>query len=328
MSLKKTLISVFISLFLMGGIFVSASTAVAGRTYKIAVVVHGGTTNPFWKIEEKGIRDIAAKYPDLEVTYLGPKVYNFEEFMDILKTAIDSKPDALICTLTYPELMDDLLRPPIAGGLPVIGINAADMREPAEARIPILTYIGEDSYRIGVTAAKETLKRFTPKRALFCNHHPGADNIDARGRGWVDTMKEKGIPAEQIDITADPVAGTEIVSTYLTRYPETDALFITNVVRTITTIARLEADGYEVGKDIKIAQMDVNPELLEYLKNEKVMFTMDQQPYLQSYLGVMLAYLHVKYNIAPPPPPLLTGPGIVTKENIVELLELSKAGYR
>lgn len=304
-----------------------STTVFAKDKYTVTVVVHGGLTNPFWKIQERGIRDIQEQYPDLEVSYRGPDVYNFEEFMQILREAVQEKPDALVCTLTYPPLMDDLLRPAIAEGMPVIAINAADMR-PESERIPVLTYIGEDSYQIGVTAAEETLKRFTPQRALFCNHHPGADNIAARGRGWVDTMEANGIPAEAIDITEDPVVGTQIVAAYLVNHPETDAIFITNVVRTQTTIARLEADGYEVGKDIKFAQMDIDPVLLEYLKEDKIMFTMDQQPYLQSYLGVMLAYLYVKYDLTPPPPPLSTGPGIVTKENIDELLEMAEAGYR
>lgn len=215
--------------------------------------------------------------------------------------------------------MDDILRPAIAGGLPVIAINAADMREPAEARIPVLTYIGEDSYEVGVIAARETLQRFTPKRALFCNHHISAENIDARGRGWIETMEARGVPAEQLNVTTDVAHGANLLLAYLLNHQETDAIFTVNVERTAAFITQLEANGYQVGQDINIAQMDAEPLILEYIQEGKIMFTLDQQPYLQSYLGGLLAYLHVKYGFVPSQKLISTGPRLITKENMTEV---------
>ena len=126
------------------------------------VVVHGGIADPFWKRVEKGVMDAATNHSDLEVTYTGPSEYNFTEFIADIEAAVASKPDVLVCTLTEPDAMDEVLRTAIADGLPVIAINAPDLREPPENRIPVLTYVGEDSYHIGVVAAEETLKRFTP----------------------------------------------------------------------------------------------------------------------------------------------------------------------
>jgi len=323
---KKYLVTVFMSLFLVGCLF--GTPAIAKNKYKITVAVHGSKTDPFWIPVQRGVNDAAAHYPDLEVVYTGTDVYSLDAVLTNLQLALMSKPDALVCSLVAPEFMDDLLRPAIADGLPVIAINSADMR-PKEDQIPILTYIGEDSYQIGITAAEETLKRFTPKRALFVHHHFGAANIEARGQGWVDAMEKNGIPAAQVNATADDMGkSAQIVAAYLLTHPDTDAIFINNIPGAQTTISRLEADRYKAGKDIKFAQMDLDPVLLDYIENDKIMFTMDQQPYLQGYLGVMFAYLHVKYGIIPPPAPLSTGPGIITKEKIPELLELSKQGIR
>lgn len=116
--------------------------------------------------------------------------------MSDIDTVISSEPDALVCTLTEPDALDSVLRPAIKDGLPVIAINASDLRT-KEKRILVDTYIGEDSYHIGEVAAKQTLKRFTPKRAIYVNHHPGARNIEARGNGYIDVMKENGIPADR-----------------------------------------------------------------------------------------------------------------------------------
>lgn len=298
------------------------------KTYTIFVVVHGGIADPFWKVCEKGAKDAEALYPDLKVIYTGPAVYKLEEFMADIEAALASKPDALVCTLTAPEAMDEPLRAAIKKRLPVVAINAPDLREPEEVRIPVLTYVGENSYFIGVTAARETLKRFTPKRAVFCNHHPGAAHIEARGRGYIDTMKEKGILAESLDITEDAVKGAEITAAYLKAHPDTDAIFCSNTLRTETIVPRLEADGVRVGVDVKIAQMDSSPKILEYIKEGKVMFTMDQQQYLQGYLGVLFAYLNAKYGFTPPPAPVSTGPAVITAEDIPALERLVKEGYR
>ena len=121
-------------------------------------------------------------------------------------------------------------------------------------RIPVLTYAGENSYFIGVTAARETLKRFTPQRAVFINHHPEARHIWLRGQGSVDVMKAAGIPAEQLDITADLIVGAELVVAYRMAHPDTDVIFSSSTLRTEVLIPRLEEEGIEVGIDVKIAQ--------------------------------------------------------------------------
>jgi len=296
--------------------------------YTVYVVVHGGIADPFWKVVERGVKDAAAQFPELEVVYTGPEVFDLEEFLADVDAALAAEPDALVLTLTAPEAMDEPLRAAIAAGLPVIAINAPDLREPPETRIPVFTYIGEESYFIGVTAARETLKRFTPKRAVFLNHPPGARHIFLRGKGYVDVMTEQGIPAEQLDITEDAVRGAEITAAYLEEHPDTDAIFSSNTLRTETIIPRLEDAGIKVGVDVKIAQMDMSPKILEYIEEGKVMFTMDQQQYMQGYLGVVLAYLKLKYDLTPPPAPVSTGPAVITKEVIPRLKELVEAGYR
>lgn len=310
-----------LALLFMGGLAIA-------KEYTIYVVVHGGITDPFWKVVEKGAKDAEALYPDLKVIYTGPAVFNLVEFMADIEAAIAAAPDGLVCTLTAPPAMDEPLRAAIAAGLPVIAINAPDLREPPEARIPVLTYIGEDSYFIGVTAARETLKRFTPKRAVFCHHHPGAVHIDARGQGYVDTLIDKGIPAEILDITDDPVKGAEILVAYLEAHPDCDAIFCSNTLRTETIIPRLEEAGYKVGVDVRIAQMDMSPKVLDYILEGKIMFTMDQQQYLQGFWGVEFMYLHLKYGFTPPPAPVSTGPAVITADVIPELEELVEAGYR
>jgi simple sugar transport system substrate-binding protein len=140
--------------------------------------------------------------------------------------------------------------------------------------------------------------------------------MEARGQGWVDTMTEQGITAESVPVSADAAQAADDVALYLKEHPETDVLFISNTAFTEAVIKRLTADGVDVVNSVKIAQMDVSPAILEYIQDGMIMFTMDQQPYLQGYLGVVFAYLNVKFGFTPPPAPLSTGPAVVTEADI------------
>lgn len=102
------------------------------KQYRIAVVVHGSDADPFWKPVKKGVEDASSLYTDLKVTYTGTPAYSLEGFMGNLRSALETKPDALVCTLTEPDAMDETLREAIGAGLPVIGINAPDLREPVD----------------------------------------------------------------------------------------------------------------------------------------------------------------------------------------------------
>jgi len=295
--------------------------------FTIYVVVHGGIADPFWLVVERGAMDAEAMLP-VEVIFTGPPVFCLVDFMADVEAAIAADPDGLVVTLTAPEAMDEPLRAAMAAELPVIAINAPDLRMPPEVRIPVLTYIGEDSYYIGVVAARETLERFTPTRAVFFHHHPGAVHIDQRGFGYVDTMRAAGIPVEMVDITTCPVKGAEIALAYLLANPDVDAIFCSSTIHTETIIPHLLEAGIRVGVDVKIAQMDLSPGVLDYIVEGKIMFTMDQQQYLQGFWGVQFMYLYLRYGFVPPPVPVSTGPAVVTAEDVPMLKELVAAGYR
>lgn len=310
------------------GTVASAQNDVFQDKYEIRVVVHGGIADPFWKVVERGVKDAAANHDDLRVKYSGPAEYDFTEFISILESSISANPDALVVTLTQPPAMDDILRSAIDKGLPVVGINAPDLR-PQEESIPVLTYVGMDSHYIGVKAAREAMARIDDlERGLYVNHHPGARNIEARGKGWVETLEANGIKAGTLNIGVDPAKGAELTLNYLTAHPDTDVIFSGNTQRTEAIIKRLEDDGYDVGKDIKICQMDISPTVLSYIEEGKIMFTLDQQQYMQGYLGVELAYLNAKYGLAPPPAPVSTGPAVITKKDVSMLEKLADKDYR
>jgi simple sugar transport system substrate-binding protein len=245
---------------------------------------------------------------------------DLEQFVNTLQAAVASQPDALLCPLLEPMYMDEVLRPIIAEGLPVIAICDADLRDPVDSRIPVIASVEEDNYTVGKVAAQAVLQRFTPKGAIFCNHEIGAEKIDALGRGWVETMQAKGVPAEQLNVAASGGGfGTELLASYLLSHPDTDAIFTADFGRTLAFIMRLEADGYQLGQEIKIVQLGSDEPLVrDFITQGKIAFALDQQPYLQAYLGAAIAYAHLKYGFTPAQESFSIDPVIITQENMVE----------
>ena len=256
--------------------------------FTVYVIVHGGIAHPFWRVVEKGATDADALYPDLKVIYSGPEEYDLEKFMSLVDAAIAAKPDGLILTITSHVALDEPLRRAIEAGLPVIAINAMDPRPEAE-RIPYLTYIGEDHYMMGALVAKKMLAMMQeagvePTRAVYGNHHPGAFHIEQRAAGFVDTVKAEGIPAEQIDVTEDPVKGAEILVAYLKANPDTNMVQPAGTPHTEAFIPRVIEEGYTPGKDLFVATIDLSPNVLEHIEDGTMLFATDQQQYLQGYL--------------------------------------------
>ncbi len=256
--MKKIIMSVLLIAFLFSLAFEVSS--VNAEELTVYGVVHGGIGDAYWNKVEQGIKAAAALFPDLEVVYTGPDVFNFEQFMAMLDAAIAAEPAGLLATMTNPEAMDELLRAAIADGLPVIAIDSPDSRSPLE-KIPYLAYIGEIPYEGGVLAAKEILKEYKPKHAMYGNHGPGAMNLVERGQGFIDVLTEAGVTAEPLDTTEDIVQAAEIMLSYVQAHPETDTIFTGNMLRAEALIIRLEEEGIKPGVDVKISTFGLNCEI-------------------------------------------------------------------
>jgi simple sugar transport system substrate-binding protein len=242
----------------------------------------------------------------------------------MLQGALAGRPDGLLATMTNPRAMDEILRPEIKKGLPVIAIDSPDSRPPLE-RIPYMAYVGEIPYEGGVLAAKHILQDYTPKRAIYGNHHPGALNLQERGQGFIDTMKQADVPAEALEITEDPVQGAEIMLSYIKRNPDTDTVFTGNMLRAEALIVRLEEEGITPGEDVMVSTFGLTPTTLEMMEEGKVAFSIDEQPYMQGFLGVTYMYLHLKYGFTPPAENPTLG---LFPDDVSKLKELVEKGIR
>ncbi|MCD6442900.1 MAG: sugar ABC transporter substrate-binding protein, partial [Thermotogae bacterium] len=241
------------------------------------LVSHGGPADPFWGVVMKGMKDAAEKY-GVKAIYLGPEKYSLKEFIDLVNRAINANPDGLIVTMTNPVALDEPLARAMKKGIPIVAINVPDTR-PLDERIPYLVYVGMDEYLAGVYAARRMLKEFTPKRAVIGIHEPGHVGLEMGAKGIMDVLGEKGIPVEKLDITTDPTKALTLLKSYLKKHPDTDAIFTLGPLGAHPAIQLVKEEGL-VGK-VKIGAIDLTPTITKAIREGVVMFTIDQQQYLQ-----------------------------------------------
>ena len=79
----------------------------------------------------------------------------------------------------------------------------------------------------------------------------------------------------------------------------------------------------------KLITFDLNADVAQAIKDGKIEFSIDQQPYVQGYLSVTSLYLNVKNgNDMGGGGPVLTGPSFVDASNIDKILPFTKNNTR
>ena len=83
------------------------------------------------------------------------------------------------------------------------------------------------------------------------------------------------------------------------------------------------------GSTAKIGTFDVNADVVQNIIDGKIVFAIDQQPYVQGYMAVSSLYLYLKNgNDIGGGKPVLTGPSFVDKTNIATILPFTKKNTR
>jgi simple sugar transport system substrate-binding protein len=310
----------------VGLVLLQASALLAADKMKFYVVAHGGPADPFWGVVMRGAED-AGKEFDVDVTYLGPEKFSIQKLVDMIETAVADEPDGLVVTITNEKALDEPVRSAIEKGIPVVAINVPDSR-PFDEAIPYLAYVGADDYKVGIEAGKRMLMEFgatPPKRGVVLIHEVGHTGLEARAKGFTEVFAEKGVPVERLAGTPNASENYQAVSAYLTRNPDTDAIFAVGPLAAHPVLKLLEDEDL-VGK-VKLGGVDLTETMIKAIKEDKLVFTVEQQQYLQGYLPINLLILYNKYGLIPHDD-ILTGPAVVDKSNVDIVEEMVSKNYR
>lgn len=312
-----------------------AASMALGATAAIAadiIVIGGKPDDPFWNKIKKGIDDVR---PGVEanggtVEYLRMQTYdNFaSEAAEIIRVAISKNPDGIAVPNWVYDSQDAPIKEAIAAGIEVILFNAGTGEKAAE--LGAINYIGTDEYIAG-RGAGDYLVAQGVTNAVCLNSLPGVVNVEARCEGMIDAMTEAGAKAEQLPlpttVMGDQAAIAEAVKAHVTQNPDLDG--------GIAAVGVADAAAMQIGlaqagrgDSFTWGSFDFDETVLGNIKAGDQGFAVDQLPYMQATLSVILLSGHLHFGATLPTSPILTGPGIIDASNVDATIEGVKAGAR
>ncbi|MFF4508873.1 sugar ABC transporter substrate-binding protein [Streptomyces sp. NPDC001401] len=309
-----------------------AATAAANGGGKISIYVIGGKSDdPFWSAVKRGGED-AAKVVQAaggKVTFLGPQNYDNlgPDAAKLTLTALSQNPSAIVGPDWVPDNQDSAFKQATGKGVPVFIYNSGGSA--AAKKVGGLKYIGSDDYEAG-KAGGVKFAESGAKNILCVNTLPGGANSEARCKGIKDGAKSKGATSKQLALPSsnfgNPSAVTQAIKGALLKDSSIDALVTIGVADADSAASAIKQAN--AGDKVKLGTFDVSQTQLDRIKAGSQLFAIDQQPYLQGFYAVSMAYQYLAYGLFPPQDPLLTGPLLITKDNVSQAIAGTKSGVR
>jgi len=123
-----------------------------------------------------------------------------------------------------------------------------------------------------------------------------------------------------IDSGQDPAEIKNKVKAYLTSNPKTDAVLTLGPTSADPTIIALEEMG--LTGDIYFGTFDLGTNIVKGIKSGAIKWGIDQQPFLQSYLPVIVLANYARFGVLPGNN-INSGPGFVTKDALGKVEEFA-----
>jgi simple sugar transport system substrate-binding protein len=288
---------------------------------RIAVVTHGAAASAFWAIVKNGV-DAAAHQMTVSVSYRSPDTFNVDRMKDLIYEAVDSRPNGLVVSIPDPAVAPAIRRAERAG-IPVVSINSgANLWRD----LGVLAHVGQREtpagYKVGTRLAAAGVKR-----AICVKQELRNNALDQRCTGFARGMRAGGGSASNfiLDVTDRDIAAPKLRAELAAR--KADGVLTLSSDAAQTSLEAKKEGGRATAA--KLATFDLSPEILEAVKDGRMLFAVDQQAYLQGYMPIVMLTQQIRYGLFPSlGQTVSTGPNFVTKDNAQLALTTSARGIR
>jgi simple sugar transport system substrate-binding protein len=295
---------------------------VAQRDFRIVVVTHGQSSDPFWSVAANGVED-AGEDMGVTVEYQAPGTFDMVEMAQLIDAAVASDPDGLVVSLPDADALGPSIEAAVAADIPVITMNSGS---DTFADLGVLVHVGQTEFEAGLIAGERFAEEGV-QSPICLNQEVGNAALDLRCEGFFEGL---GVQGEVIAVDLDdPTSTTETVAGALQNNPDIDGILTLGPTGAAPTIAALEESG-QLG-EIAFATFDLSPEVLEAIDAGDMLFAIDQAQYLQGYLPIVFLTKYLETGALPlgsKERVLLTGPQIVTAETASQVVDYSEQGVR
>ena len=284
------------------------TTTASAEGEKYILVSHAPDSDSWWNTIKNGLA-LAADQMGVEVEYRNPPSGDLADMARIIEQAAASGPNGIITTLSDFDVLSGPIRNAVDQGINVIIMNSGT---PAQAReVGALMYVGQPEYdagfAAGVRASGDGVGSF-----LCVNHYISSPSSTERCQGFADGLGVD-LGNQMIDSGQDPAEIKNRVLAYLSANPGTDAILTLGPTSADPTMLALDENG--MAGDIYFGTFDLGDEIVKGIKAGIINWGIDQQPFLQAYLPVIILTNYDRYGVLPGNN-INSGPGFVTKDGL------------
>ncbi|OIP82148.1 MAG: sugar ABC transporter substrate-binding protein [Rhodobacterales bacterium CG2_30_65_12] len=296
---------------------VATSASADGERY--VLVSHAPDSDSWWNTIKNALA-LAGEQMDVTVEYRNPPTGDLADMARIIDQAAASNPDGIITTLSDPDVLSGSIRAAVDAGIDVIIMNSGT---PEQAReVGALMYVGQPEYDAGFAAGLRA-KGDGIGSFLCVNHYISSPSSTERCQGFADGLGIE-LGNQMIDSGQDPSEIKNRVLAYLNTNPETDAILTLGPTSADPTLLALEENG--MAGDIYFGTFDLGDDIVKGIKDGVINWGIDQQPFLQAYLPVVVMTNYHRYGVLPGNN-INSGPGFVTADGL-EKVEQFAGEYR
>jgi simple sugar transport system substrate-binding protein len=283
--------------------------------YTFAMVTHETPGDTFWDKIKAGAQQ-AAKDTGSTLKYSNDP--DPAKQATLIQNAVDSKVDGIATTLATPDALKGAVQSAVGAKIPTVAFNSGiDQYKDTGA----LMYFGSDENLAGATAG-ERIGADGAKHPLCVIQAAGSVALEARCAG----VKSKVAGTENIQVNgADDSSVVSALQAKLSADPSIDYIVTLGAPIALDALKAMD----QASSKAKLVTFDLNAEAAQAIKDGKIQFSIDQQPYVQGYLAVNSLYLNKKNgNDMGGGGPVLTGPSFVDSSNIDVILPFTKNNTR
>ncbi|TAK44917.1 MAG: LacI family DNA-binding transcriptional regulator [Saprospiraceae bacterium] len=273
-----------------------ASTLAYNRVFRIAALLPGFHTDPYWEQPfsgmERALKTVRHYGISLEPHFF--ELFDPRSFLQTVGQVLENPPDAILFAPVFLKESRTLLEACRENGIHNVMINTY-VDNPDS-----LCYIGQDSYQSGFLAGR--LLHFglnEGETAMLLNLEVGSHNaqhlID-KERGFRDYFGQ--FPGQHIEIVKrdfedfdDRQKLTSLLDDLFARHPRLNGIFFTNS-RAYKAVECLPAG---IVQKIKIVGFDLIEQNIRHLRKNNIDFLINQNPVHQGYMGIINLVNHLVF---------------------------------
>lgn len=286
-------------------------------TMTVAMITHEAPGDTFWDIIRKGAQ-AAAKKDNVQLDYTNDP--DATKQAQLVQAAIDKKVDGIAVTDPNTGALGPVIKKAVTAGIPVTVFNSGG---PDAMGLGAIGYFGQSEADAGQAVGERVVSE-GGKNVICVIQEQGQSQLESRCEGV--TKGADGAKVERVYVNGrDDSNVTTTIQAKLTQDKSIDWVVTLGAPFALDAVKSISGTG----SSAKLGTFDTNKELVNSIKDGKVQWAVDQQPYLQGYLAVDAHWLYKHNgNTIGGGKNVATGPAFIDSANVDKVAQFAANGTR